>query len=91
MKQLRFLISAVIVAIILFAAIKSVWAQQVVGPGDSPKEQALLARVQGEINQNLQCSEAFIKQNRELATANARVKELEDKYEPKRPANAPPK
>lgn len=49
----------------------------------TPKDQALLTRLQTEIGVSLQCSEAYIGTQRVLTAAQARIKELEDKYEPK--------
>lgn len=47
-----------------------------------PQEQALSLKLQSEINQGLQCSASLIALQRELAIAQARLKELEAKAKP---------
>lgn len=59
------------------------WAQQ-----PSPSEEAIGAKLMLEINLGLQCNAALVDDKRKLAAAQARVKELEDKYESKK---EPPK
>lgn len=51
----------------------------------SPVEQACNYKLSAEINSGLQYSAALITVRGDLAKAQARVKELEDKYEPKKP------
>jgi hypothetical protein len=54
----------------------------------SPMEQAPSAKLGAEIGGSLQCSAALIVDQQALAQAQARVKALEEKYEPK-PGSAP--
>ena len=54
------------------------FAQQTAG------EQALSIKLSAEINAGLQCSTSLISAQGVLAKLQARVKELEDKYEPKK-------
>lgn len=49
----------------------------------SSLDQALAARIQQEMNNNIQCLVQSLDMKKELETAQARVKELEDKYEKK--------
>jgi hypothetical protein len=49
----------------------------------SPSEQALGNKLMAEINAALQCDAGLISARQELAKSAARIKELEDKYEPK--------
>jgi hypothetical protein len=67
---------AVAVALVLLAV--PALAQQ-----QSPMEQALAQKLGIEVNASLQCSAAQITTQAELAKAQARVRELEAKYEPK--------
>lgn len=52
-------------------------------PQRPASEQALLAKLSSEIDAGLQCIAANVTVSRELQTAQARIKELEDKYEAK--------
>jgi hypothetical protein len=47
--------------------------------------EALNGKLQDEINQDMQVREVLVQVKQELAKVNAHVKELEDKYEPKKP------
>lgn len=49
----------------------------------SPLEQALGAKMMREMNDGLQCSANVIVAQQQLAAAQAEVKRLTDKYEPK--------
>lgn len=49
----------------------------------SPNEQAMSAKLIREISDGLQCSGNLIATTQKLQAAEARVKELEDKYEKK--------
>ena len=49
----------------------------------SPSEQALSSKLLAEINAGLQCNTTLLTERAELQKAQARVKELEEKYEPK--------
>jgi len=49
----------------------------------SPSEQALSSKLLAEINAGLQCSTTLLSERAELQKAQARIKELEEKYEPK--------
>jgi len=51
----------------------------------SPAEQACNMKLGNEITQGLQYAAALIQTRTDLAKAEARVKELEAKYEPKKP------
>lgn len=55
----------------------------------SPFEQALAQRLSREIDGALQCSAALITTQQAQAQSTARIKALEDKYEPKPPPAAP--
>ena len=50
----------------------------------SSSEKALMLRVGQEVNANLQCSAANIGLDEKLKAAEAEVKMLKDKYEPKK-------
>lgn len=49
----------------------------------SPESQALAQKLMAEINANIQCSAAGITLAQQLKDAQARIKALEDRYEPK--------
>jgi hypothetical protein len=49
----------------------------------TPMEQALAQKLTIEVNASLQCSAAQVTTQGQLQAAQARVKELQDKYEPK--------
>lgn len=59
----------------------------------SPIELALGQRVMAEVNANVQASAMIVDLQRQLAATQARVKALEEKYEPKKsdPPEAAPK
>jgi hypothetical protein len=70
----------VITTIAIFLLIGSpAFAQQ----QQSPMEQALAQKLGIEVNASLQCSASLIAAQAQLTAAQARVKELEAKYEPK--------
>lgn len=50
----------------------------------SPLEQALSVKLSAEINAGLQCSAAIVTMQQDLAKVQARIKELEEKHEPKK-------
>lgn len=50
----------------------------------SVNERAISAKLMAEINAGLSCSASLISTQDELTKAQARIKELEDKYEPKK-------
>lgn len=50
----------------------------------TPNEQALSAKLSQEISAGLGCSATLITNKQMLEIAQARIKELEDKYEPKK-------
>ena len=77
--MLRIILASFIFCLIATAAL----AQQ---QSQSPSEQACNYKLSAEINSGLQHDAALITARGELAKAQARVKELEDKYEPKAPA-----
>ena len=54
-------------------------------PTPTPSEQACNMKLSSEITSGLQYTAALIMARNDLAKAQARVKELEDKYEPKKP------
>ena len=62
----------------LMLLISPAFAQQ-----QSPEVRALSSRVIGEVNANIQCSVANNQLQDKLAAAEAEVKRLTDKYEPK--------
>lgn len=45
----------------------------------TPTEQAMAQRIMSEINNNIQCVSSAISLEKQLAAANAKIKELEDK------------
>lgn len=49
----------------------------------TPDVQACLAKLTTEMNSGLQITSALISANQSMEKATARIKELEDKYEPK--------
>lgn len=51
----------------------------------SPMEQALSVKISNEVSLGLQCHAALIGTQQELTRAQARIKALEEKYEPKKP------
>lgn len=55
----------------------------------SPDVQACLAKLTTEMNSSLQVTSSLIAANQAMERAQARIKELEDKYEPKK-AEPPP-
>jgi len=57
----------------------------------TPNEQALLAKITSEMNAGLQCTSALISATQAMEKATARIKELEDKYEPKKVETPPAK
>ena len=69
---------AIALAILLLAAPAAAQQQA------TPNEQALLAKITTEMNAGLQCTSALISATQAMAKAEARIKELEDKYEPKK-------
>jgi hypothetical protein len=74
------LVSAILVSLFMMAMNAATRAQN--APA-TPQVQALSQRLMGEINANLQCNAAAIEGQQQLAVANAEVKRLTDKYEPK--------
>lgn len=75
MKYLR--VATILIAL---SASSAVYAQ--VPP--TPEAQALAQKLMAEINSNIQCGAAGITLQQQLAAANAKLKALEDKYEPKK-------
>lgn len=69
-------------AIIFCLLASQAFAQQ----QQTPKEQALAQRVGSEIGANIEANAIIIDLRQQLATAQARVKALEEKYEPKKDA-----
>lgn len=65
------------IAFVLIAAPASAQQQQ-----QSSELEAMYARINAEVNTNLQCNVAAINLNRQLKEAQERVKTLEAKYEP---------
>lgn len=69
-----------IAAMVLFSG--PVWAQSQLLP--TPEVQALGQKLMNEININIQCSATGISLQQQLSAAQAHIKSLEDKYEPKK-------
>lgn len=67
------------IVVLLLLLITPAFAQQ----AQTPSEQALSSKLLAEINAGLQCSATLLTERAELQKAHARIKELEDKYEPK--------
>lgn len=68
-----------------FALVHSAHSQ---GVPPTPESQALAQKLMAEINANIQCTTAGITLQQQLVAAQAKIKALEDKYEPKK---EPPK
>lgn len=75
----------IVLAILLFG---SVAYAQTPGIPPTPEVQALAQKLMAEINANISCTAAGITLNQQLATMQAEIKRLKDKYEP---ATAEPK
>lgn len=65
--------------VVPFLMVSTAYAQE----KQSPEVRALNMRVGAEINSNLQCSTAALTLQDQLQTAQAEVKRLTEKYEPK--------
>lgn len=79
----------VLATVAIIAAITPTMAQS--AAPQSASEQALGQKLMTEINGGLQCHADKISVDQALAKAQARVAELEAKYEPKKPAADEPK
>jgi hypothetical protein len=66
-------------------ATTSAGAQQL-AQSPAPETQALAQKLMAEINAGIQCSSNAIALQQQVSADKARIKELEDKYEPKKDA-----
>ena len=67
----------VVTAVLAFSC--SAFAQQ----QPTPREQALLWKLGTEVESGVQCNTVLVQNQQQLARAQARIRELEAKYEPK--------
>lgn len=72
--------------IVFFAALAVTLASPGLAQQPSPIEQALSQRLGIEINAGVQAAAAIIDLQRQLSATQARIKALEEKYEPKKDA-----
>lgn len=75
-----------LLAVVVLGLASPAYAQQL--QLQSAQLEALYARINAEVNNNLQCNTVVIGADRQLKEAQARIKALEEKYEPAPP---PPK
>ena len=80
MKQGKILFVATILTIVFVMAMNI--ASRAQGAPPTPQVQALQQKLLQELNASLQCSEAALTLQQQLATANSEITQLKAKYEP---------